>query len=64
LYEKDLEMLMLAEKGDRLRINKHMSQRVSFAVSDTKYSHQALFKGQQLLTPNAFRVDGEMRDLA
>ena len=33
----DLEALMLADKGDRLKINKHMSQRVSFVDSDTKY---------------------------
>ena len=33
---KDIEMLMLAEKGDKLKINKQMSQRVSFAVSDSK----------------------------
>lgn len=70
-YEKDLEMLMLAEKGDQLKIRPQMSQRVSFAVSDTKagfesrkYSHQAQFRGHQLLTPSVFRADGEKRDLA
>ena len=71
---KDIEMLMLAEKGDKLKINKQMSQRVSFAVSDSKdkdadfgtrkYSYQAQLQGQKLLTPCAFRANGPKADLA
>jgi len=43
---KDIEMLMLAEKGDKLKINKQMSQRVSFAVSDSKH-HNINFESRK-----------------
>lgn len=73
LENADLEALMLAEKGDRLKINKHMSQRVSFADSDTKcrqrnQSGHSLakqkFMGKQLLTPSASKEPGVNQKLA
>ena len=73
LNEKDLEVLMLAEQGEKLKIRPHMSQRVSFAVSDSKNNayfepkqqgHQEGLRGNHLLTPCAFKADMARRDLS